>query len=332
MTMENQDTLFEQIKRAESNAESTEFAGLDSVWSRVEDKLDNKVLVKQNRKWKQWAAAASIVAVFSIGYQFFKSDGQHQESTSLKMVATDTVQPVFESENAVSNAVADTAVIRKDAPKLLRDIISASSISDAEEDVNLVPGAANAQDDITDDITMPAPAAEAIAAEPVEERGVLNSRADIRDRSLFPKGHVFKARSVKSEERGFFEEPNKEQTASAAKKATPLFVVDGKPIVAKNEAEYEKKLKRATSEIDAEEYDTLIYLKEPLYIINGVEYSEESLFGPQPTSPYAPLNLQQEGMTTLIITGEDAVKKYGKKGKNGVVIITTKNGKPAPKK
>ena len=57
------------------------------------------------------------------------------------------------------------------------------------------------------------------------------------------------------------------------------------------------------------------------------EFSEEELFGKNPTSKYAPLN-KQDITATTVYQGEDAIKLYGNKGKNGVVIITTKNGKP----
>ena len=62
-----------------------------------------------------------------------------------------------------------------------------------------------------------------------------------------------------------------------------------------------------------------------------MNYSEEELFGPNPTSPYSPLN-KQLIETISILQDEKAVSIYGEKGKNGVVIITTKDGKPAPKK
>jgi hypothetical protein len=75
------------------------------------------------------------------------------------------------------------------------------------------------------------------------------------------------------------------------------------------------------------EIESLVELKEPLYIINGVNYSEKEMFGPNPTSPYAPLD-QQEITELKILLEEDAVKIYGEKGKKGVVIVTTKNNKP----
>ena len=69
-------------------------------------------------------------------------------------------------------------------------------------------------------------------------------------------------------------------------------------------------------------------LPDPLYIINGVSYSEKELFGSKPSSPYAPLSkLKIE--TISILQDEKATAIYGEKGKKGVVIITTKTGKPS---
>ena len=82
--------------------------------------------------------------------------------------------------------------------------------------------------------------------------------------------------------------------------------------------------------INSEEIADTTYLPNPLYIINGIEYSEESLFGKNPTSPYAPLD-KQKITSTNILKPADATKNYGKKGENGIVIITTKDGKPAEK-
>ena len=83
--------------------------------------------------------------------------------------------------------------------------------------------------------------------------------------------------------------------------------------------------------LDANDVESIIVLPDPLYIINGVEYSEVEVFGPNPTSPYSPLN-QQEIETISILQKEKATEIYGKKGEKGVVIITTKNGKPKLKK
>lgn len=325
--MEN--NLFEQIKQAETNAESREFPGIDSVWSRVEDKLDNKVLVKQNRKWKQWAVAASVLLVASLGYQVYRTETAPDEK--IQVVKAEEVIPTIEPTDAITNVQHDTTIIRKDAPEILKNTIKSQGVSDSYENSSVkaptIVGNSQAE-----------PAALSV---PTEENDEIRKDADDneyfklkekRESGTFAKARVFPARSVRNESFEVSDEDLKKDKKSTtpAQKPKPLLIVDGKPLVAKSDAEYEKKLEQL--EYDRTQRDTIIHLEKPLYVINGVEYSEESLFGPNPTSPYAPLNLQEEGMTTTILTGREAEAAYGAKGKNGVVIIKTKNGRPAEKR
>jgi hypothetical protein len=112
-----------------------------------------------------------------------------------------------------------------------------------------------------------------------------------------------------------YEEDEEVAKKQDAKKLSPLVVINGE--VAKNG-------KKAMNDVEIE---SLVELKEPLYIINGIHYSELEMFGPNPTSPYAPLE-KQEITSLKILLEEEAVKIYGEKGKKGVVIVSTKNGKP----
>ena len=108
---------------------------------------------------------------------------------------------------------------------------------------------------------------------------------------------------------------DKDAKVNNTQKEEPLVVIDNKAV------------KKSIKELEFTDGDSLIVLKEPLYIINGVEYTEQELFGPNPTSPYTPLN-KQEIETLSILQDQKAVEQFGKKGSKGVVIITTKNGKP----
>ena len=112
----------------------------------------------------------------------------------------------------------------------------------------------------------------------------------------------------------------KENKVSNAKKEKPLLVFDDKVTN-----------KQSVKEVEMDEIESIVELPDPLYIINGVEYTEQELFGPNPTSPYTPLN-EQEIDSISILQKEKATSIYGQKGKKGVVIISTKNGKPAAKK
>lgn len=107
------------------------------------------------------------------------------------------------------------------------------------------------------------------------------------------------------------------QAKSKESKEDPLFVLDGKI--------------STKAETDAADAETIVKLEEPLYIINGKEYSEKEMFGPNPTSPYAPL-ADQDIESISVLQGKEATDIYGAKGRKGVVIVKTKDGKPKPKK
>ena len=46
--MDNHDKIFEQFKKAADKEQLADFSSKDKVWSRLEDKLDHKVLKKEN--------------------------------------------------------------------------------------------------------------------------------------------------------------------------------------------------------------------------------------------------------------------------------------------
>ena len=112
--------------------------------------------------------------------------------------------------------------------------------------------------------------------------------------------------------------------------ASPLVVVNGQALTAKKSKALGSTGAEVASNLEKDTVESILVLKEPLYIINDVEYSEEELFGTNPTSPYAPLN-KQEIKTINILQNDEAITIYGDKGKKGVVIITTKNRKPVGK-
>lgn len=101
-------------------------------------------------------------------------------------------------------------------------------------------------------------------------------------------------------------------------KQPPLVLIDGK---------VSKSKKYANGLMPESEFESVTYLENPLYIINGEQFTETEVFGPNPTSPYSPL-AKQNILSTTILQGEAATNAYGEKGKNGVVIITTKDKKP----
>ncbi len=307
--MENQDKLYNQFKSAAENAETKDFPAMENVWNRVEQKLDTKVLKKENNLWRKLAVAASILLVASLGYHFLNNEkGTNKPQNSIVTLDTITKPSDTASQNAVVVSPIKNNTIKENAEQILKQqIINSNSvvINDTVKRKRIV---------------MPVPAA---AEEVKAEKDDAKKDKEENAYNGYLNKDVFDARIVSNNSQKTMMN-SKGRIAEAKKqsiiKEEPLLVID-------NVAEDLQKL----GKLAANDVESIIVLAEPLYIINGVEYSEEEVFGPNPTSPYSPLN-QQYIETISILQAEKATEVYGKKGEKGVVIITTKNGKPKLKK
>jgi len=307
--MENQDKLYNQFKSAAENAETKDFPAMENVWNRVEQKLDTKVLKKENNLWRKLAVAASILLVASLGYHFLNNEkGTNKPQNSIVTLDTITKPSDTASQNAVVVSPIKNNTIKENAEQILKQqIINSNSvvINDTVKRKRIV---------------MPVPAA---AEEVKAEKDDAKKDKEENAYNGYLNKDVFDARIVSNNSQKTIMN-SKGRIAEAKKqsiiKEEPLLVID-------NVAEDLQKL----GKLAANDVESIIVLAEPLYIINGVEYSEEEVFGPNPTSPYSPLN-QQYIETISILQAEKATEVYGKKGEKGVVIITTKNGKPKLKK
>ncbi|WNM18952.1 hypothetical protein [Flavobacterium capsici] len=306
--MDHKDDIFEQFKSAAENAETKEFPAMESVWNRVESKLDNKQLTKETKLWKKLAVAASLLLVATLGYQFLKEDKTVISPTN-EMVAVDTLKTVTDSvsnEAIVSAEEKSNPVIKPNAEMILEEQIGTTNNIVMQDTIkSLVPKMAVAAKESqieSDALELQKPAAASLVA---------NGYTKQKDN----------ARGVRRSE-GYFnaETVQSNDSKQVEKKEEPLLVIDNKVSD-----------QQTVGKLDAGEIDNILVLPDPLYIINGVEYTEVELFGPNPTSPYAPLN-KQNIESLSILQNEKATSIYGDKGKKGVVIITTKDGKPAAKK
>lgn len=292
--MENQD-IFNQFKKAADNAESPDFASMEKVWNRVEEKLDKKELKKATNLWKKIAVAASLLLVTTLGYQFLKNDKPVTNTNDI-IVQKDTIQKTTNPNNdAVVSSELENPAIKEEAEAILKEQIVVSSQVAVQENIQKEEG------------NNLKPEAEKIYSNPVPQARQGYFEAEKKD-----------AKSEKAKEMEVF--INKDNKVSSAKKEMPLLVFDDKVTN-----------KQSVKEVEMDEIESIVELPDPLYIINGVEYTEQELFGPNPTSPYTPLN-KQEIDSISILQKEKATSIYGQKGKKGVVIISTKNGKPAAKK
>lgn len=303
--MDNQDNLFNKIKSAAENAETKEFPGMEKVWSRIDAKLDTKVEKKNNSNWKLLLVAASVVLLVSIGYQLLKS-GKNIAIPENEVVKSDTKENTELKLKTDTNSVAITNPnIKENASGILEKQISSqnqvvSSYSESSNDVE--------KEIATDSLI-----------------GNSNGSGTYRPTNEKSKSNwygnkKFDSRSVVQEETDKIAySVTMKDAKESDKKLEPLLIVNGE--VSKKEL----------SNLNDDEIESIVELKEPLYIINSIYYTEKELFGPNPTSPYSPLN-KQKIITISVLQPEKAVAIYGEKGKKGIVIVTTKDGKPLPKK
>jgi len=318
--MDNQDKIFDKFKEAAENAPIKDFPGMEKVWSKVENKLDKKEDKKTITLWKKIAVAASLLLVISLGYQFLKTDKNSTLENTNKVVTSDTKKETnnnMSTEESTTIVSSDSQLVPKtEAIKILeKQTKNKESVAIQESSGN------NAVNALLAPVAPPPSMAEASTTQSFEEEAEI---AEKKEESLQKEyATKYKEESAKV--------AFAEKQAMSAKKSAPLIIMNGNAMAHSNDTKRDKMMQDQLPNVQPENVESLVILDEPLYIIDGIYYSENDLFGKNPTSPYAPLN-QQDIKTITILQDLEATEKYGEKGKKGVVIITTKTGKPTPKK
>lgn len=309
--MDNQDKIFDKIKNASQKAETMDFPGMEKVWARVDEKLDKKALKTKNKLWKKIAIAASVLLLISVAYQFTQPT-KELKTTKNNVVVTDSIikRTPHPKAPVITSATIDTVKINS--------VLKSTRIVS-----NQVVNPQKSEAIVMEEITTPE------VVEQIEDKKSYHKETLEKSASQFRSGAIYDARSVSHATAKNNSTLQTELVQSQAA-ASPLVVVDGQALSSKKSRNLGSSGAEIASNLKKDKIESILVLKEPLYIINDVEYSEEDLFGATPTSPYAPLN-KQEIQTINILQNDEAIAKYGDKGKKGVVIITTKNRKPVGK-
>lgn len=309
--MNTEDKIYKKIQQASEKGEK-DFLSVDKLWNRVEEKLDTQVIIKKKNTWQKIAVAASIALLGTLIYIFtLEKENLTKEQNVPKVDSNEIIVSTDSTEKLIrkvkENVTLETQKDKKSNTEILSNAYSEFSTSKIEKQVE----------------------ASKINLEPSRDvylnlNSTINNFSNMAstNNNYILKGKVFDAIEVNMNQNVNYE--LKETDKKIEIPTSPLLVIDGKVI--KNK--YSNDNIEASSEQikEDEDVETVIVLKEPLYIINGMEYTEESLFGKNPTSPYAPLN-KQKIKSVEVLQAPEAQARFGEKGKKGVVIITTKNGK-----
>lgn len=322
--MDNQDKIFEHLKNASQKAETKDFPAMEKIWSRVEEKLDKKEDKKTILLWKKIAVAASLLLIISLGFLKFEKSISIQTPplVSADSSKTGVNQQVLE-KNEITLSDETKTVTKKEAIQILNNQI--------EEQQSVVLNETTISDTLMEGIPTAAIAAPSEISDQDDYFEEPNAKEKQAGSTAVLKAKKYDSAAMKYAKSEQYEEKSSKKEVQIPQKSTPLVVINGEALSHSSEVKKDQMMQRQLSKLNPENLESIVVLEEPLYIIDGIYYSENDLFGPNPTSPYAPLN-KQEIKTVTILQDQEATKTYGEKGKKGVVIITTKTGKPASPK
>lgn len=110
--MENQDKLYEQFKEAADKAEQKDFARMEAVWNRVEEKLDNK---KQRRiaAWWKYTGMAAVFLLF-MGVGLFMLTNEKNNPVVTPTVTPENTVTTIDTQK-VKEAFNPTKIVEKEA-------------------------------------------------------------------------------------------------------------------------------------------------------------------------------------------------------------------------
>lgn len=387
--MDNQDKIFNKIKSAAQKAEQQDFPGMDKVWARVEDKLEQKALQSKSQLWKKLAIAASLLLFVSLGYQFLKTDSKIVAPTE-----TNETKVVIQKNETIKNSIVPSENIKTEATKILQKQLkqpnpvaivenhAETTLSDTKivskakaEETKSQPDALMIQEPNSTLAVAPMATAKAKSLAPIAyeykekaeitsianstEKTITGTITDEKDNLPIPGATVqikgknsgvvtdFDGKYTIGAEKGeklifnmigynsheaIVGNSNKMNTKlSAANAALNEVVVVGYGTSLKKQAKNAEPIAKygTTKFYKAEKEKTVPHIKDALYVINGENYEETSLFGLNPTSPYAPLDKQKIESVKILSIEEATNNLVGyRKDYSKVIIITTENGIP----
>lgn len=296
--MGTEEKLYKKIQKAAENAEQKDFPGMEKIWARVEDKLETQTLKKEKHLWKKIAVAASIVLVGTLTF-FLLQERENVTIPENTITTIDSSKNKIQKPESTSSFVTTHPEIKEEAEQILQQQIVIQNNIVINDTINykskkeVVVGSPIAVEEVQEMAKT--------SLVPSYQNNISNS-ASINNMGYLAKGKQYD-----------FKMNLADTTQDKDKKAAndDLLLING------------ELSKKSLSNLNPDEIESIVELKEPIYFINGVEYSEASLFGENPTSPYAPLS-KQKIEKIEVIQPVDAVKIYGKKGEKGVVIILIK--------
>lgn len=298
--MTTEEKIYKKIKNAAEKETKTEFLASDKIWDKVTTKLDNNTLKKEKDYWKKGAVAAAILLVGTVVYMFLNTENQEIKPTKIvfesdslpnKNRVPEVNKPVVEQHHAIKE---NSAKIIQNQITIQQTIVLNDTFEKAALQIEET-GATIAFEEVS----------EAKKSDVSIQNSMRNSASS--NSGFLANRKSFEAVGISST----LDNKDKESVvvSNAKDKNDDLVVIDG------------KLSKKTKASLIQSEYENITELTNPIYYINGEEFTENQLFGAGATGKYVPLK-QQNITSIVVLEPEKAVKIYGEKGRNGIVILT----------
>jgi Ca-activated chloride channel family protein len=307
--MENQHKIENQYKKAAEKAETKDFASMEKVWSKVEEKLDAKEDKKAIVTWKRIGIAASLLLIGTLGYNYFNQ------------------QSPIETKNPV---VIENKELKTNQPIVVEE----TTVRDKEERVEILDKQLNKQTVVKSDVLL-----DKKSEEIIEDQDSSNEYYYMKGKIKFIKGNNQNIRTSASPNTvkpsnqinhgiaydGYL---NTETTTSTlAQQTIDDITPENRPnanILNTLQGQVAGvAITTSAGQPGTNKTDVIIRgvgsinnSNDPLYVVDGVPINQ---------SMFRNLNANEiESITVL--KDASATSIYGNRGSNGVIIITTKNG------
>jgi len=310
--MENQHKIENQYKKAAEKAETKDFASMEKVWSKVEEKLDAKEDKKAIVTWKRIGIAASLLLIGTLGYNYFNEQSPKEilnpiviENNELK-----TNQPVVIEETKVLDKEERIEILEKQLNK--QTVVKTDvQVTNEDESVEVAEVDKDAENYDLNEVVLQ-------GYKSKTKTTVMTSVATVSS----SEAKKTKSRSKKSRDGDKKVENNQtgyiavvgDKTQNAPSNAV-IQSLQGQ-VAGANISSFSGQPGTNKTKVVIRGVGSINNTKDPLYVVDGVPINQ---------SMFRNLNANDiENITVL--KDASATSIYGNRGSNGVIVITTKNG------
>jgi Ca-activated chloride channel family protein len=311
--MENQHKIENQYKKAAQKEETKDFASMEKVWSRVEEKLDAKEDKKTIVTWKRIGIAASLLLVGTLGYNYFNEQSPIETKNPVVIENNEpkTNQPIVIEETTVRDKEERIEILEKQLNKQTVFKSNESTFQNKDEIIESVDDAENYE---MEEVVLQGYSITSAKERTTSAVSIVNSNQIETIPKSKSRSKKFREGDKMSEDitKGYISPANK--TIAQVPTASLDQVLQGN--VPGGSIKVGSGQPRQSGTIVIRGRNTPQNEIELLFIVDGVPVSEENFKNINPAH-IASLNVLKDSSATAL---------YGSRGSNGVIVAKTKKG------